>query len=214
MTLEHTDGSIHIYGWNEPRVRLTALCRAYTAPRLQQIRVEAKSEPASLAVRTIIPAAPGLFADRSGTIDYTVTVPETAQLKLKLVNGEVTLHGLRGGSADIDLVNGRITAFNCYARVQARSIHGAMDVFYDWWENLPAAFDWAIQHGRLGVRLPIYAHFTVDAETASGRIGNGFKFQPANNGPGQALKAKTAPDAPVSFVLRSGGGNIRLDPTP
>jgi hypothetical protein len=212
VILENTDGSIHVYGWNEPRVRLAALRKAYTKSRLHQIRVEPNAQPASLTVRTIIPVASGIFADRSGTVDYTVTVPETTQLKLKLVNGDVTLQGLRGGSASMELVNGRITALNCYARVQARSVNGVLEVFYEWWENLPAAFDYALQHGRIGARLPGNARFTVDAATANGWIHDGFKFNlPTNVGPGQSLKSATAPDAPVSLGLRTGGGNISLD---
>lgn len=69
ITLEHTDGAIHIYGWSEPWVRLVAVRKAYTQPRLEQIRVETKAAPAALTVRTVIPPAAGLFTDRSGTID-------------------------------------------------------------------------------------------------------------------------------------------------
>jgi hypothetical protein len=215
ITLESSDGSIRFYGWNEPRVRLTALRRAYTASRLCQIRVETKAQPASLAVRTIIPNVTGFFADRSGTVDYTVTVPETARLKLKLVNGDVTLQGLRGGSADIELVNGRITALDCYARVQARSVNGVIEVFYEWWENLPAAFDCSLRRGRMGARLPAVARFRVDAHTANGQIHNDFKFDPPTSvGPGRSLQAATGPDVPVSFVLHTGGGNITIDAIP
>ncbi len=154
ITLENTDGSIHVFGWYEPRVRLAVLRNAYTASRLQQIRAETKLAPNSLAVRSVIPPVHGIFADRSGTIDYTLNVPETAHLKLKLTTGEVTLQGLRGGSASIELTNGRITALNCFARVDASSRNGVMEVFFDWWENLPATFDYALQHGRIGAIAP------------------------------------------------------------
>jgi hypothetical protein len=215
VILENTDGSIHVYGWNEPRVRLVALRKAYTESRLHEIRVEANAQPASLTVRTNIPAESGLFADRSGTVDYTVTVPETAQLKLKLVNGDVTLQGLRGGSAHIELINGRITALNCFARVQARAVNGVLEVFYEWWENLPAAFDYALQHGKIAARLPGNARFAVDAATANGWIHEGFKFHlPTNVGPGQSLKAATAPGGVVSLGLRTGRGNINLEALP
>jgi hypothetical protein len=212
VSLENTDGSIHVYGWKEGRVKLVALRKAYTAPRLRQIRVETSAQPGSITAKTVIPIVAGIFADRSGTVDYTVVVPETAKLKLKLVNGEVELHGLRGGSARVELVNGRITALNCFARLQVRSVNGILEAFNEWWENLPAAVDFAIQHGRIGVKLPAAARFRVDAQTAKGRIGNGFGFHAtAKAGPGQSLEAATGPDAPVSFVLRTGGGNISLD---
>jgi hypothetical protein len=212
IALENTDGSIHIYSWYEPRVRLAAVRKAYTEARLQQVRVATKAAPAALIVRTIIPKASGLFADRSGTVDYTLTVPEPARLKLKLASGEITLEGLRGAEVELALVNGRITALNCYARVRARSENGAMEAFFEWWENLPASFDYVLQHGRIGIRLPAGARFRVNARTGSGRIHQEFKFAaPANAGPGQTLKAETAPNPPVSLDLSTGGGNISLD---
>lgn len=215
VTVENTDGSIHLYGWNESRVRLSALRKAYTASRLEQIRVETTARPAALTVHTLVPGVSGIFADRSGTIDYSLTVPEMARLQLKLANGDVTLRGLRGGSATIELCNGRITVLNCYARVQAHSVTGVLEVFYDWWENLPAAFDYVLQQGRIAARLPGNARFSVDAATANGWIHNEFQFHPPHRvGPGQSLKAASAPDAAVSLSLRTGRGNISLDALP
>jgi hypothetical protein len=212
ITLENSDGSIHIYGWDEPRVRLAALRKAYTAPRLEEICVETNAEPAALIVRTIIPKESRLFADRSGTVDYTLTVPEPTRLKLKLVNGEIILHDLRGINTDLELVNGRIMALNCYAQVRAHSHNGVMEAFFDWWENLPATFDYVLQRGRIGVRLPAEARFRVKARTGNGAIHNEFRFAaPTEIGPGQTLKAATAPDAPVSLGLSTGGGNISID---
>ncbi|MBA3831840.1 MAG: hypothetical protein H0X34_08105 [Chthoniobacterales bacterium] len=211
VTLENGGGSFHIFGWYEPRVRLVALRKAYTAARLEQIRIEKKAEPAALAVRTIIPPAKGFFADRSGTVEYTVTVPETAHLKIKLGAGEITLQGLRGGRAEIELTNGRIIALNCYAQVRAHSVNGVAEAFYEWWENLPAKFDYVLQHGRIGARLPATAQFRVDAQTANGRIGNGFNFTPQTEGDGQSLEAATRKDAPLAFHFRTGGGNISID---
>lgn len=211
ITVDNPSGSIHVYGCYEPRVRLAALRNAYTAPRLAQLRVETEARPAALVIRTLIPPVRGLFADRSGTVDYTLNVPETAQLTLRLGDGEVSVQGLRGGSATIELRNGRVFAINCFARVAAHSVNGAMDLFFDWWENAPATFDFALQHGRIGARLPAGALVRVDAQTAHGRIGNGFKFVPQNEGDGQSLKAETRADAPVAFHFRTGGGNISID---
>lgn len=212
IELANTDGSIQIYGWDEARVRLATLRKAYTEPRLEQVRVTTKAEPAALIVRTIIPKASGLFADRSGTVDYTLTVPETARLKLKLANGEIILQGLRGAEVDLALVNGRIMALNCYAQVRARSQNGVMEAFFDWWENLPATFDYVLQRGRIGVRLPATARFRVNARTGEGRIDEEFELAaPVNLGPGQTLEAASASDALMSLGLKTGGGNISID---
>lgn len=212
ISLENSDGSIHIYGWYEPRVRLVALRKAYTQSRLRQIRVQARAGPATLNVQTVIPEADSLFTDRSGTVDYSLNVPEPANLKLKLANGEITLQGLRGAKVDLELINGRIIALNCYAQVRARAKNGVLEAFFEWWESLPANFDYFLQHGRIGVRLPAEARFRVDAETDDGRIHQGFRFPKARDaGAGQVLKASTRPAPTLSLNLRTDSGNIGLE---
>lgn len=211
ITLDNPSGSIYVYGWYEPRVRLAALRNAYTAPRLAQIRVEPESRPDALVIRTLIPPVRGLFADRSGTVDYSLNVPESAHLTLRLGDGEVSLQGLRGGSATIELRNGRVFVTNCFAQVRAHSANGAMDLLYEWWENAPATIDFALQHGRIGARLPADAQFRADAQTASGRIGNGFHLTPQEAGDGQTLQTVTRADAAAVFKFRTGGGNISID---
>lgn len=212
VAIENTDGAIDIYSWREPRVRLAVLREAYTEPRLHQIEVATESRAQSLAIRTIVPPVHGLFADRSGTVEYTVAVPQTTRLNLSLNNGAITLHDLRGGTAQVALENGRVTASNCYARVQAHSRTGVLELFLPWWENLPAAFDYQISQGRIVVRLAGNARFRVDAQTRDGQIYNEFGLGAARRaGGGETLRRASAPAPPLSLRLRTGGGNIKID---
>jgi hypothetical protein len=84
-------------------------------------------------------------------------------------------------------------------------------VFYEWWENLPASFDFSLRHGRIGARLPFNAQFKVDAATENGSIGDCFHFEAQDAGAGQTLRAATSPQAPVTLHFRTGGGNISID---
>ncbi len=212
IRIEAGDGSIQIYGWKESRVRVAALRNAYTAARLQQIEVATDPRPRAISVQALIPPARGIFADRSGTVDLFVNVPDTARLELKLVNGEISLQGLRGGSAHAELVNGKITALNCVARMRAHSITGALEVFRDWWENFPATYDFSVGYGTIRARFPEGAQFRVDAETANGHVSNEFGLKkPTTRGPGEKLEAATAADAPVTLHFRTDGGNISID---
>lgn len=214
ITVDNLSGAIHIFGWYQPKVRLAALRKAYTAPRLHQIRVETVARSHTLAVRTVIPEATGFFADRSGTVEYSINVPEPARLVLKQGDGEITLQGLRGAVAEIEMMNGRVIARNCFAQVRARGVHGVMEVFFDWWENLPATFACVLQHGRMGARLPREAHFKVEARTTNGRIHQEFALPaPATTGAGQSLQAATASQSPVSLGMATGGGNITIEVT-
>lgn len=214
VNLENTDGTIYVVGWYVPRVRVATVRKAYTTERLHQIRVETTSNSDSLLIRTIIPRNSGLFADRSGTVGYTVTVPESAQLTLKLANGEVNLQGLRGGSAKIELINGRITAIDCFARIDARATTGVMEIFFDWWENHTASFNYFVHQGTIMARLPSAAHFRIDAQTSSGWIHHSFNLPtPTQEGRGQSLVGSNGPGPILSLGLHTGSGNISLDLT-
>jgi hypothetical protein len=212
LTVNNTDGAIHVYAWNESRVRLAWVRKAYTTARLHQIRVTTRSQPNALFLQTNIPKATGFFADRSGTVEYTLTVPMRTNLTLKLNNGDITLSGLRGGQIGIELVNGWVSAGNCYAQIQARSVQGVMEIFYDWWEDLPAQLQFFLQRGRIMARLPINARFQVNAQAPNGQVNAGFpSFAATTNGSGQKLEGATAPNPSVSLGLRAAGGNITID---
>ena len=212
VKLVNIDGAIQVFAWREPRLRLATLRRAYTAARLQQLGLTTETRGNQVIIQTVMPEVHGLFADRSGTIDYTVTVPETTPLRLKLRTGEITLHDLRGGSAQIELGNGRLTAWNCFARVEAHAGTGTMQAFFPWWENLAAAFDYHIGYGRLDLRLPPEARFRIEAETADGGIHDEFGLPVRRETQrGQSLRGATEPDPPLSLGLHIRLGNISID---
>jgi hypothetical protein len=214
INLENTDGTIDVVGWYKPRVRLAIVRRAYTAERLEQIRIETNSRPDSLSVRTVIPTIKGLFADRSGTVGYTITVPEPSRLTLKLANGEVILQGLRGAHAKVELTNGRVTAINCFAQIEAHTTNGLMEIFFDWWENIPANFNYVLGQGRMIAQLPATARFQTAAQTSEGRIHNSFGFPVSQKqDQGQTLTAVKGSNPIVSLGMSASHGNISIEAT-
>lgn len=214
INVENIDGTIDVVGWYKPRVRLVFVRRAYTAERLEQIRVETVSLPDSLSIRTVTPPVKGLFADRSGTVGYTITVPEPSRLTLKLANGEVSLQGLRGARARVELTNGRMTAINCFAEIEARTTNGLMEIFFDWWENLPASFNYVLGQGRMTAQLPATARFQIAARTNEGRIRNFFGLPaPSDQNRGQTLTAGNGSNPIVSLGMNADHGNISIETT-
>src|SRR5213076_2116525 len=55
FTISNTDGTIRIYGGNEPEVSVRAIKKAYSDERLKQIVVEIKATPKSVSIETIFP---------------------------------------------------------------------------------------------------------------------------------------------------------------
>jgi DUF4097 and DUF4098 domain-containing protein YvlB len=210
IAIENGDGAVRIVGWSDRRVRLEVVRRAYTAARLKQIRFITKADSNMLRVRTEVLPARGLFADRSGTVEYTLDVPETSHLTLRLKNGEISVQGLREGTAKLELVNGRLTLLNTFATVDARVTNGVVECFFDRRENLPAAINFLLGQGRIGVRLPVNTGFRVNAQTGQGHIGNGFGLKPSANGAGQTLTGVVSQPS-VSLGLRTRSGNITID---
>lgn len=140
-------------------------------------------------------------------------MPEPARLKLKPQNGEITLQGLRGAKVGVELVNGRMVVRNSFAEVRTRASAGVLDAVFEWWEKLPATFDFAFERGRIGVHLPGSARFRVDARSADGRIESGFPLPPAaSEGSAQQVTGATASGPSLSLGLRLGRGNILLEP--
>ena len=98
ITIQNGDGAVLVYGSNVNEMRVQAVKRAYQRARLKQIAIDVSKRPGSVSITTKFPPRSkwGLF-DRSGTVDYTVTVPATANIAgLELDAGEILIDGMRG----------------------------------------------------------------------------------------------------------------------
>lgn len=211
IEVKNMDGSIHVYGSTLPGVHLQARMRAYSAERLAGLKVEIAQGGGTLSVHSVFPPTRkwGL-GDRSGTIDYTLIVPqETTAIDLTLVDGEMSLKDLRGGRTRATLVNGRIGANNCFADVDLRSTNGNIDFYFNWWEQGAWRYRGQIVNGGVGLLVPLGAAVKVRARTAQGGIlGSLVKNQSTR---GQTLEATLGQNAQATVEIISENGNIRLN---
>ena len=214
MSVENIDGSIRIYCWNEPEVKLEAIKKAYSAERLSEIAVDIATTPKSLTVKTKFPPQPGWwsFRDRSGTVDYTIIAPQTVKLtNVSLANGDLLIEGLRGGTATASLSNGRIAAHNSFGDLHLRVGNGGLDIFYDWWEEMLFSLDLAITNGGIHAVLPGAAKINLNAETVNGNITSDFGKNRVKEGRVKTLETSTFGERAPKWKLRSVNGNIRLE---
>jgi hypothetical protein len=131
ISINNTDGSIRVYAADVSEIHVRALKKAYTADRLNGITIDVKATPGSLVIDTRYPPqkSPWSFADRSGTVEYTLIVPMTTRIsECNLVNGEVLIEGLQGGNARAHLVNGWLAGHNCFADLDLSIVNGRLDV--------------------------------------------------------------------------------------
>jgi hypothetical protein len=213
LRISNTDGSIRIYAGDQPEITIQAIKKAYTAERLKGIVVDVRATATSVAIGTTFPPRKSALSDRSGTVDYIVVVPKTTKItQLDLVNGEVLIEGLRGGSATAHLTNGWLGGHNCFADLNLTIETGRLDVAYDWWENQKFAVKASSTRGSVRAILPGDASVILNANAPTGRIANGFDTKkPQATDVIHSLNTVMGSEAQAVIELKADDGNIRID---
>ena len=215
LSIRNTDGSVRIYGADVGEISIQAIKRAYTTERLKTIVVDVKATRNSVAIETILPPRETGFSlsDRSGTVDYIIIAPQATKItQLELVNGEVLVEGLRGGSATAHLVNGWMAGHNCFADLNLSIVNGRIDLAYDWWDSQKFSVQASSENASIRAYLPSDASATVAAQAPTGWIVNGFEdTKSAATEPPHALKFSIGTEADAAFEMKAANGNIRID---
>ena len=176
ISIKNRDGIVRVYGSRADDMRVQAIKRAYTPRRLKQIVVDVSVQPGAVSIETKLPTKPtwALF-DRSGTVEYTIVVPHTANIsRLELGSGEVLVEGMRGQSLHAQLERGRMLARNCFSNAAFSLGHGTLTLAYGWWEPGKFTIRANIANGNALAFLPGAAAFHLIAETPHGKITNDF----------------------------------------
>ncbi|MDQ6624758.1 MAG: DUF4097 domain-containing protein [Verrucomicrobiota bacterium] len=211
LTVHNTDGRVFVYGSEAGEIKVKAYKRAFTKERVQQIKANVSLEGDAMTIDTFYPPAPeGLLADRSGTVEYTILVPENCITKVELSQGEIQVHGLRGPSIDVQLTRGLISLKSCYAPMQVSLGAGGVDVSYDWWEDLVFSLLANVREGDISLQFPPSAALRIDAATQSGHVRNYLVPDEQRGEDVQNMQIALGGGSDVLFTLRTGRGNIRL----
>jgi len=213
IAVTNGDGAVLVYGSNTNQMQVRALKRAYTRERLKQIAINISVQPSSISINTKSPSRPkwALF-DRSGTVDYTIVVPATANIVgLELNAGEVLLDGMRGSRVHARLGSGRMFAHNCFSNVVLTLHRGTLSLAYDWWEPGKFSIQANIAGGNAWAFFPSDIICHLVAETERGKIENDFK-EPAGRGTEKATKIDMLihGEDEAAITMRAREGNIKI----
>ena len=214
LSVENTDGSIRVYAAEAPEIYIQAIKKAYSRERLQGIVVDVKASQTGVAITTSFPPRKNALSDRSGTVDYIIVVPQTAQVTdLKLTNGEILVEGLRnGGSATAHLVNGWLAGHNCFTNLNLMVENGRLDVAFDWWENHKFAIKARNTRGNVRGIFPSDASLSLNATALEGRVANGFDTKKSNGGDMiHSVATVLGTDGEATISLEADRGNVRID---
>jgi hypothetical protein len=216
ISIQNHDGAVVVYGANTNELQVRATKKAYSRMRLKEIAIDVSVQSTTVSIDTKFPPKPrwALF-DRSGTVDYTIVLPATANIsQLRLVAGEVLVDGMHGPGVHAWLGDGRMLAHNCFTRIDLVLQRGNLTVSYDWWEHGMFSVHANIAQGSAWAFLPSDSAFHLVAETVHGKIANDFdnlagertssaaaaKIDMLVNGGGQAAIKMRAADGDIKIV--------------
>jgi hypothetical protein len=209
ITVQNRDGAVQVYGSDANELRVRAVKKAYSRERLSRIKIEVSRTPGSVSVVTRFPPqAEWALSDRSGTVDYTITVPATATISaLDLHAGEVRLDAIHGRKVHARLGDGRIFARNCFTNLDLTINRGTLTLSYDWWEDEEFSAEVRMKQGDAWLWVPGDATFHLLSEVKRGRIANDFNDLPVFNNPNAAVTK-------IDQIVNGGGAatiNLRVD---
>jgi hypothetical protein len=213
ISIKNEDGTVHIYGSPANEMRVEAIKRAYTRERLKQITVNLSVQPGAISIRTSFPPRKAWsLSDRSGTVDYTLVVPQTANIsQLDLGKGEVLVEGMHGHTVHARLESGRMFVHNCYSNIGLTMSRGTLTLTYDWWEPGKFLTEATIERGNVRAFLPSDAALHLIAETGNGKIANDFG-DAGERTPDDMTKIDTAIHAggEATIKIHAAQGNINI----
>jgi DUF4097 and DUF4098 domain-containing protein YvlB len=217
LSIHHTDGSIRIYAGDDAEVSIRAIKKAYSSERLKNIVLDVKATPKSIVIETLFPpkGSPFSLSDRSGTVEFIITVPPTLRItRLDLVNGEVLVDGLFGGCAKAHLVNGWLGARNCFGDLNLTLENGRLEIEYDYWENAKFSARLSNANGGILAIMPSDASASITAHVAGGAITNALATEDmAKNEPSDALNFAIGPEPEAVVEMNATSGNITIAKT-
>lgn len=205
LTLQNTNGNVHVETWGEPRVRIEAVKAAGREGALRQIEVIVEGEGERVDVRTRLPR--GHWFGGGGKVDYTITVPRSARVSIRNVNGRIEVQDVAGG-LEARNVNGTVDAEDVSGEVQAETVNGSVDVRMARVDGSSRSRI-AATNGTVRLTLPSDVAADVEASTVNGAVHCDFEVSA-----GQVSRRKVEGrigQGGAHFELRTVNGTANID---
>src|SRR5207237_2833586 len=108
FSLRAIDGTVEIFGTDSQEVKIVAVKKAFSPERLNAIAIRVDARQNAVNIETTPPPAPRhQFSDRSGTVEYTINIPQAARIaRVEFPTGEPVIDGSRGASTAASLGRG------------------------------------------------------------------------------------------------------------
>jgi DUF4097 and DUF4098 domain-containing protein YvlB len=165
FSLENVNGRVTVVTWNEPRVRIEVEKGATTEARLRRLRVEIEGEGSRVSVRTHMPSG---FFGGGAKVDYRITLPPGARVRVSTVNGGLAIDGVTG-AIRASTTNGRVEISGAAGAVEASTVNGGITAQYRTIDP-DARSRFATTNGGITVSVPEGTGGRLEARTVNGGI--------------------------------------------
>src|SRR5436190_1879691 len=213
FSLRAIDGMVEIFGSDSREVKIVATKKAFSLERLNAIVIRVDARPDAVNIETTPPPTPRhRFSDRSGTVEYTINIPQTARIaRVEMPNGELVIDGMRGASIAASLGRGQLAIHNCFCDQTIHVIQGGLNVFFDWMEERPIAIEAVIEDGNILAHIPMDATFQLRALAKQGHVSSDFTPMESHKRGDASEINEVIGDAPATALsFRANEGNIHI----
>jgi hypothetical protein len=194
FSLRAIDGTVEIFGSDSREVKIVATRKAFSLERLNAIVIRVDARPDAVNIETTPPPTPRHhFSDRSGTLEYTINIPQTARI------------------ARVEMPNGQLVIHNCFCDQSIHVIQGGLNVFFDWMDERPFAIEAEIDDGNVLAHLPTDATFQLHAVARKGHVSSDFSPMESRKRGGASEINEVIGHTPVAKLsFRAREGNIHI----
>ena len=166
FTLENVNGRVTVATWSEPRVRIEADKAASAESLLRGMRIEIAGEGPRVDVRTRMPG--GWLFGGGGQVEYRITLPADARVRVETVNGAIEIQGV-AGELRASTTNGSVEIADAAGEVQASTVNGGIHARYRT-ASPDGRHRFSTTNGSITVAVPDGAGGRLEAATVNGSI--------------------------------------------
>jgi Putative adhesin len=202
LDIDNANGSVEIVGWDRHEVEITGVKYASRQSLLDEVRIDIRNAPDSIAIHTSRPSYPGWNAGAR----YTIRVPrQTIIDRVSTSNAPIMIRNL--GSADslrtltLRTSNGLIRAENVAAVIDAQTSNGWVDL-----DQIDGGATVRTSNGRVTVRLNHLKDSPLRVVTSNGSVDLTVRNQPED-----AIRAETSNGSITLHLPADAGAQLRAD---
>ena len=212
FSIRNAAGAVRIYGSDDANMLVKTTKKGWSQEQVSAMTAKVSVQTKSVSIETVFPPEKTWrFSHRTGTVDCAITLPRTIKItRLEVGNGEVLVEGIRGG-VRADLVNGDLSARNCFGDIQLSVANGGLNLFYEKWEQGLFTAEARVISGTARAFLPRRASFHLVAETADGHVSNFLtETKEADSERATRVNMSIGSDPHPEISLRATKGNIEI----